>query len=84
MNAEMARKNVENYLEKTNNARIKRVEEYLETTVDTQIDKASNQGRTEAFVEKMAFQEENEILQNKLENLGFKVYDKGIKFAVEW
>jgi flagellar basal body-associated protein FliL len=84
MNAKMARKNVENYLERVNNARIKRVEEYLETTVEIQINKASNQGRTEVFVEKMAFEEENEILQNKLENLGFKVSDKGVKFSVEW
>lgn len=84
MNANEARKNVENYNNKVIETRENRVNNFLETTVNAKIEENSRDGydtcKVTAFVDK----EDTKLMMKKLEELGYEVEQINNFVIIEW
>lgn len=84
MNANEARKNVENYNNKVVEAREDRVNTFLETKVNAKIEEYSRDGYNTCKVTCFVDRKDTELMIEKLEKLGYEVEQINNFVIIEW
>lgn len=84
MNANEARKNVEDYNDKVIKAREDRINRFLETTINAKIEENSCNGYNTCRVTGFADKKDTELVINKLEELGYEVEQIHGCLIIEW
>lgn len=85
MNANEARKNVEEFNNQVIQAREERVNHFLNTTVEDEIKSKSNVGKHSCKVTQFVSQKDTELAVEKIEELGYTVSLEGNNFIlIQW